>query len=77
MKTQTVTKFVLSITLLVGAAIKPSVAQQISRIDRETTEVILKHISSDIRKYYYDPKLHNVDWDATIQQAKEAIDKSP
>lgn len=75
MKTRT-SWFPSLLILLAVADARPSKAQQMSRIDRETAEVILKQISGDIRKYYYDPKLHNLDWDLTISQAKEAIDKS-
>jgi len=63
--------------LVVTVSVRPSTAQQMSRIDRERTEIILKEISGDIHKYYYDPKFHGVDWDTRIRQAKQAIDESP
>ena len=30
----------------------------------------------DVKKYYYDPALHDLDWDARVLQAKENIDKA-
>jgi len=35
---------------------------------------MLTVISADIKKHYYDPKLHGLDWDATIEKAKASID---
>jgi C-terminal processing protease CtpA/Prc len=52
-------------------------AQQIPKADRETAETMLKVIASDIRKHYYDPKMHSVDWDAKVAETKDAIDKAP
>ena len=52
-------------------------AQQIPKPDRETAETMLRVIASDIRKHYYDPKMHGVDWDAKVVQTKDAIDKAP
>jgi carboxyl-terminal processing protease len=37
---------------------------------------MLQQISTDVRKHYYDPKFHGLDWDANVQKAKERIDKA-
>jgi carboxyl-terminal processing protease len=66
-------------TLLIALVVLfsfPTAWAQISRLDRERAEAMLETVASDVRHNYYDPKLHGVDWDAHIRQAKEAISKA-
>ncbi|HKM49365.1 MAG TPA: S41 family peptidase, partial [Terriglobales bacterium] len=51
-------------------------SQQYSKSDREFAHAMLRDVSADVQKYYYDAKLHGVDWDARVRQAKENIDKA-
>jgi len=37
---------------------------------------MLANISDDVREHYYDSKLHNLDWDALVHQAKLNISKA-
>ena len=37
---------------------------------------MLRDVAADVKKYYYDPKLHGIDWDAKLRQAQEKIDKA-
>jgi len=54
----------------------PAVAQQqMSNFDRERAQSMLQVVANDVRKNYYDPKLHGVDWDAKVRDAKEKIAK--
>ena len=32
-------------------------------------------MAGDVRKYYYDPKLHGLDWDTKVEEAKEKISR--
>src|SRR5580765_2812878 len=50
--------------------------QQYTKGDRDRAQGMLRDVARDVKKYYYDPKLHGVDWDATVRQAKENIDKA-
>jgi C-terminal processing protease CtpA/Prc len=34
-------------------------------------------LASDLRKHYYDPKLHGIDLDAKVREAKQGIDSAP
>jgi C-terminal processing protease CtpA/Prc len=34
---------------------------------------MLQEISSDVKKHYYDPKFHGVNWDAKVEEMKEKI----
>ena len=52
-------------------------SQQLSGQDRGRAEDMLKNITSEIRKHYYDPKFHGLNWDAKVAEAKEKIDKAP
>ena len=52
-------------------------AQKISRVDRDLAEGMLDRVSSDVHENYYDPKMHGLDWDALVHEAKKNIDKAP
>lgn len=52
-------------------------AQQISHEDRDLVGYMLKDISGDIKKHYYDPKLRGLDWDSKVTETKQKIDTSP
>jgi carboxyl-terminal processing protease len=49
--------------------------QPMSKLDRGRALDILKTVGDDVRKHYYDPKFHGVDWDAKIAEAKAKIEK--
>ncbi|MFL6300974.1 MAG: S41 family peptidase [Terriglobales bacterium] len=54
----------------------PAAAQQISSFDRGRTRMMLENIANDIRKHYYDPKFHGIDWEARVGDTKQKIDKA-
>jgi len=66
---------VKALAFIVAAALLEPVAfsQNFSRLDRERAQDMLKQVTNDVRKNYYDPKLHGVDWDAKVREAKEKI----
>lgn len=49
---------------------------QLSGLDRERAQAVLEGVASDIRKEYYDPKFHGVDWQAKAAEAKVGIAKA-
>ena len=51
-------------------------SQQISKLDRGRAEDILHTVGDEVRKHYYDPKLHGLDWDAKLAEAKNEIGES-
>jgi len=57
------------IVLLASAAL----AQDMSKLDRGRAQDILQGVSDEVRKHYYDPKYHGVDWDAKVAEAKKKI----
>ncbi len=61
-------------TLLLAAAAWPQ--QAMSRLDRDNAEGMLQIVGGEVRKHYYDPKFHGVNWDATLADARQKIDKS-
>jgi C-terminal processing protease CtpA/Prc len=74
-----VKRFVFSYvaTLIIGTIGLPRVAaQQMSNMARESAESMLQTIATDIKKHYYDPNFHGLDWDAIVAEAKQRIDKS-
>jgi len=67
-------KIVVCLLLLSGAIY----AQQSTiNLNRGWADDMLQVVANDIRKNYYDPKFHGVDWDAKVAQTKLLIDKSP
>ena len=65
----------LVVGMLLGCVVSSS-SQQISNVDRGLAQQMLREAAADVKKYYYDPKLHGVDWDAKVRQAQENIDKA-
>lgn len=61
---------------MVGLLALPGWSQHLDRLDRERAQVMLQNVASDVRKNYYDPKLHGVDWDAKVEEAKDKIAKA-
>jgi len=49
---------------------------QISNLDRGRAQDMLRTLASEVRKHYYDPKFHGMDWDAKVAEAKQKIDKT-
>jgi len=64
------------ILALTGFCAQGARAQQISNLDRSRAEGMLEVIAKDVSKRYYDPKLHGVDWDVKVREAKQKIDQS-
>jgi carboxyl-terminal processing protease len=60
-------------TILV--AVVWSQQQQMSSLERERALQILQVISNDVKKHYYDPKFHGVDFEAKAAEAKQQIQK--
>jgi carboxyl-terminal processing protease len=48
-------------------------SQPITSFERDRAQAILQVIASDVRKHYYDPKLHGLDWDAKVAEIKQKI----
>jgi C-terminal processing protease CtpA/Prc len=68
-----------SILLLFLCVLIPILAssQRITRDEIAEAQQMLKAISADVKKHYYDPKFHGVDWDAKTLEAKRRIDAAP
>jgi C-terminal processing protease CtpA/Prc len=67
-------------TLALGVAIIMMIsgahAQKFDKIDRDRAQDMLHYIADDIRKHYYDPKFHGLDFDARVRQASEKIQQA-
>jgi carboxyl-terminal processing protease len=48
--------------------------QKISKFERERARDMLRTIANDVKKRYYDPKLHGVDWEASVHAADQRIE---
>ena len=47
--------------------------QQMSSIDRGRAQDMLQVVAGEIKKHYYDPKFHGLDWDAKVADTKQKI----
>ena len=70
--------FLYAATLILATFASPHLAaqQQMSKQSKESAEAMLQNIAADIKKNYYDPKFHGLDWDAVVAQTKQKIDSS-
>ncbi len=73
MRPQNALLALITLILCVGTFARAGWSQQMSNLDRGRVLNMLDQIDSDIRKNYYDPKLHGVNWDAEVQTARQAI----
>ena len=48
-------------------------AQEYTSYQRDQAQTMLHEIASDVRKHYYDPQFHGIDWDAKVRDMKDAI----
>ena len=62
------------VTFCAGQDNKPA---QLSGFDRDRAHSMLQMVADDVRKHYYDPKFHGLDWNARVAEAKQKIDTSP
>ena len=51
----------------------PSQTKDMSFDQRTQVDSALNQVSMDVTKHYYDPKLHGVDWNAKVQEARDKI----
>jgi C-terminal processing protease CtpA/Prc len=50
--------------------------QQITDFERKRAQSMLHDIDADMRKHYYDPKFHGLDWDSKVRETEKAIDRA-
>jgi carboxyl-terminal processing protease len=78
MKVKILTNMSRSLAFVLAALAFSTAAQQdqqkISKFEQERTRDMLRTIANDVKKHYYDPKLHGVDWDANVQAADQRIE---
>jgi C-terminal processing protease CtpA/Prc len=66
----------LVVSIVVLTTIGFSQQQQLSSLDRGRAQDMLHTVAGEVRKHYYDPKFHGVDWDAKVAEGKEKIAKA-
>jgi C-terminal processing protease CtpA/Prc len=67
--------FGLGILVSSASLVISTQAPQISDLDRQRAQQMLKTVSDEVRKHYYDPKFHGVDLDKEFADAKQRIEK--
>lgn len=50
--------------------------QKMTGIQRDEIQSMLREIGIDVKKHYYDPSLHGLDWDRNVREAKTRIDQA-
>ena len=50
--------------------------QTITSFERKRAQAMLHEIDSDVRKHYYDPKFHGLDWDGKVRETEQKIDQA-
>jgi carboxyl-terminal processing protease len=65
--------FALCASLISLTAVARSQQPQMSDLERARALGMLQVVGNEVRNHYYDPKLHGVDWDAKVEEAKQKI----
>jgi len=68
---------ILKLFLIISLTTSTAWSQQMSGQDRGRAEDMLKNVANEVKKHYYDPKFHGLDWDAKVAETKEKIEKAP
>lgn len=71
-------RFTTSTCILVFCVVASAASQQtISSFEKGRAEDMLATVANDVKKHYYDPKFHGVDFEGRVSEAKQQIAKSP
>ena len=72
-------RFIITSTcfLVLSLAAFAAPQQTMSSFDRGRAEDMLTSVANDVKKHYYDPKFHGVDFEGRVAEAKQQIAKSP
>jgi carboxyl-terminal processing protease len=65
---------VAALLLLIIFLLVPAQAQKISSYERDRAQAMLHVIADDVKKHYYDPKFHGVNWDAKVHEISQKIE---
>lgn len=65
--------FISAVCVLIEFLAAAAWPQQMSNIERGRAQVMLQVAANEVRKHYYDPKFHGLDWNAKIAEAKKKI----
>ena len=58
-----------------GVLLVPGWSQKITSFERDRAQSMLHEIASDVKKHYYDPKFHGLDWESKVREIKQRIDQ--
>jgi C-terminal processing protease CtpA/Prc len=62
-----------ALIVIIGFLITNGWCQKITSDDRDAALVMLRELSGDVKKHYYDPQLHGVNWDAKVEEMRQRI----
>src|SRR5689334_17542692 len=48
-----------------------------NKLDRDRAQVMLSEVMGEVKKHYYDPAFHGLNWEQTTEEAKKKIDVAP
>jgi carboxyl-terminal processing protease len=63
------------LAILIRSATCQQAPSQMTGSDRDMVKIMLRVVAGDVKKHYYDPKLHGVNWDAKLLETTEKIEK--
>jgi Tricorn protease C1 domain len=66
----------LGFIVIGGLLLTSAWCQKITSFERKRAQAMLQEIDSDVRKHYYDPKFHGLDWDGKVRETQQAIDQA-
>lgn len=68
--------FLMVLPFLIRSANGQQQQPKIAKFERDEVQQMLRTISDDVKKHYYDPKLHGIDWGASVKNFQQRIDNA-
>lgn len=69
-------KFAFAIVGLGNLLLTSAWCQKITSLERDRAQGMLQLIANDVRKHYYDPNIHGLNWESVVQASKQKIDQA-
>lgn len=74
MRAKRIFVYLINVTTAISLLTSLAQSQQMTKFDRDRAKVMLSEVTKEVSKHYYDPTFHGLNWQQTIEEAKQKIE---